>query len=199
MEQDPVIIQQQEHLDNEVEDSIDPGIKEYLTQRWKENFEKYISKSVDDREYSTTISPPPSEKLLNAMDKIVEDQAEEIIDRYGNNLWTLNVLYYVTAITVIEKEGKLKEIKKRSGTSVKPGWEVRLESRIEAIRRKLSYTYVLRECYRKQQYTKNQKNIRRKIEKQYGKATTTRLQQVQTQLKQELKVASKKFKKQRII
>ena len=121
VEQDPVIMQQQEHIDNEVEDSIDPGIKEYLTQRWKENLEKYISKSVDDREYSTTISPPPSEKLLNAMDKIVEDQVEEIIDRYGNNLWTLNVLYYVTAITVIEKEGKLKEIKKRSGTSVKPG------------------------------------------------------------------------------
>ena len=108
VEQDPVIIQQQEHLDNEVEDSIDPGIKEYLSQRWKENFEKYVSKSVDDREYSTMISPPPSEKLLNAMDKIVEEQLEEIIDRYGNNLWTLNVLYYVTAITVIEKEGKLK-------------------------------------------------------------------------------------------
>ena len=135
------------------------------------------------------------EKLLNAMDKIVEDQVEEIIDRYGNNLWTLNVLYYVTAITVIEKEGKLKEIKKRSGTSVKPGWEVRLESCTEAIRRKLSYTYVSQECYRKQQYTKKQKNIRRKIENQYGKVTTTRLQQVQTQLKQELKVESRKLKK----
>ena len=95
MEQDPVIIQQQEHIDNEVEDSIDPGIKEYLTQRWKENFEKCISKSLDD---STTIIPPPSEKLLNVMDKIVEDQVEGIIDRYGNNLWTLNILYYVTAI-----------------------------------------------------------------------------------------------------
>ena len=105
----------------------------------------------------------------------------------------------MTAITVIEKEGKLKEIKKRSGTSVKPGWEVRLESRVEAIRRKLSYTYVLQECYRKQEYTKNQKNIRRKIEKQYGKATTTRLQQVQTQLKQKLKVEGKKLKKRRII
>ena len=41
---------------------------------------KYISKSVDDRECSTTISPSPLEKLLNAMDKIVEDQVEEIID-----------------------------------------------------------------------------------------------------------------------
>ena len=81
MEQDPVIIQQQEHIDNEVEDSTGPGINEYLTQRWKENFEKYISKSVDDRECSTTISPPPSEKLLNAMDKVVEDQVEEIDHR----------------------------------------------------------------------------------------------------------------------
>ena len=43
VEQDPVIIQQQEHIDNEVEDSIDPGINEYLTQRWKEKTLKNIS------------------------------------------------------------------------------------------------------------------------------------------------------------
>ena len=54
--------------------------------------------------------------------------------------------YHTTAITLIEKEGKLREVKKRSGNEVKPGWEIRIESRTETIRRKLSYTYVLIEC-----------------------------------------------------
>ena len=107
--------------------------------------------------------------------------------------------FYTTAITLIEKEGKLREVKKRSGNEVKPGWEIRIESRIEVIRRKLSYTYVLIECNKNQRHTKNQKNIRRRIEKQYGKTTTSKLEQIQSQLKQELKVESQKLRKRKKI
>ena len=168
-----------------------------MSQRWNENFQKYINKNVDDREYSTTINPPPSENYLRAMDEIVEERMAEILERHGNNLWTLNVIYYTTTVTLIEKEGKLREVKKRSGNEVKPGWEIRIESRIEAIRRKLSYTYVLIECDKNQRHTKNQRNIRRRIEKQYGKTTTSKLEQIQNHLKQELKVESQKLRKRK--
>ena len=133
------------------------------------------------------------------MDEIVEERMAEILERHGNNLWTLNVIYYTTAITLIEKEGKLREVKKRSGNEVKAGWEIRIESRIEAIRRKLSYMYVLTECNKNQRHTKNQKNIRRRIEKQYGKTTTSKLEQIQNHLKQELKVESQKLRKRKKI
>ena len=173
---------QNEHSDqmsNKTKSSTDPDTKEYLSQRWNENFQKYINKNVDDRGYSTTINPPPSENYLTAMNEIVEERMAEILERHGNNLWTLNVIYYTTAITLNEKEGKLREVKKRSGNEVKPGWEIRTESLIEAIRRKLSYMYVLIECNKNQRHTKNQKNIRRRIEKQYGKTTTSKLEQIQ--------------------
>ena len=148
-----------EQMSTKAKSSTDLGTKEYLSQRWNENFQKYINKNVDGREYSTTINPPPSENYLRAMDEIIEERMAEILERHGNNLWTLNVIYYTTAITLIEKEGKLREVKKRSGNEVKPRWEIRIESRIEAIRRKLSYTYVLIECNKNQRHTKNQKNI----------------------------------------
>ena len=98
-----------EQMSNKTKSSAGPDTKEYLSQRWNENFQKYISKNVDDREYSTTINPPPSENYLRAMDEIVEEQMAEILERRGNNLWTFNVIYYTTAITLIEKEGKLNE------------------------------------------------------------------------------------------
>ena len=76
-------------MSNKTKSSTDPDTKEYLSQRWNENFQKYINKNVDDREYSTTINPPSSENYLTAMDEIVEERMAEILERHGNNLWTL--------------------------------------------------------------------------------------------------------------
>ena len=70
-----------------------------------------------------------------------------------------------------------------------------LESRIEAIRKKLSYVHVLIECNKKQKYTKQQKNIKYKMEKQYGKVTTEKLMSLNARLRQELKVDSLNLKK----
>ena len=117
-------------MSKKTKSSTDPDTKEYLSQRWNENFQQYINKNVDDREYSTTINPPPSINYLKAMNEIAEERMAEILERHRNNLWTLNVIYYTMAIALIEKEGKLREVKKRSGNEVKPGWEIRTESHI---------------------------------------------------------------------
>ena len=50
------------------------------------------------------------------------------------------------------------------------------------------------ECYKNQKYTRHQREIKRRIEKQYGGITKSKLEFISTQLKQELKVESHKLK-----
>ena len=57
--------------------------------------------------------------------------------------------------------------KRKSGYDEALGWIIRLENRIEAIRRKISYTYVLINCHKNQCYTKKQKRIKKIMEKEY--------------------------------
>ena len=98
------------------------------------------------------------------------------------NLCTINVIYYTAAVTILEKEGKLRKTKQG------PGRHIRLESRNQAIRKKLSYIHVLTDCKKSRKYTKHQKNIKYRMEKQYGRITTQKLQYLNAQLKKELKV-----------
>ena len=175
-------------------DEIDPEVKEELKVRWRKHFQKYINIDVEEREYRTTINNQPPETLLRVMDIIVSEEIEEIEQQHNMNLWTLNVIYYTTAIMLLEHEGKLREMKRRTQTREKPGWQIRIESRIEAVRKKLSYTYILIECHKKQHFTKHQKNIKYRMEKQYGKVTTSKLKHIQMQLKQNLKVECQKLR-----
>ena len=180
-------------------DEIDPGLKEELKVRWRKHFQMYINIDVEEREYRTTINNQPRETLLRVMDIIVSEEIEEIEQQYNMNLWTLNVTYYTTAITLLEHEGELREMKRRTQTREKPGWQIRIESRIEAIRKKLPYTYVLIECHKKQHFTKHQKNIKYRMEKQYGKITTSKLKHIQMQLKQDLKIECQKLRDRKVI
>ena len=104
----------------------------------------------------------------------------EIEQKYHVSLWTLNVIYYTVAITLLEKEGRLRETNRGN---VKPGWEIRLESRIEAIRKKLSYVHVLIECDKKQKYTKHQKNLKYKMEKTVWKSNNRKVNVLKCEIK----------------
>ena len=99
----------------------------------------------------------------------------------------------------MENEGKLRLEKRKQKVKEKPGWKIRLQSSIEAIRRKISYTYVLIECNCTQKLTSHQKAIKREMEKQYGKTSTENLKYVRTMLKQDLKVQSEKLKRRNTI
>ena len=138
--------------------------------------------------------PQPNKEKLTMIDLIVKEELNRVEENYGMNIWTLNVIYYTTAVTLLENEGNLREERWTQKPYKKLGWKIRHESRIQAIRKKISHTFVLIECNRKQKFSNNQKIIRRKIEKQYGKATTPNLKYMQAMLKQELKVESQKLK-----
>ena len=63
---------------------------------------------------------------VRVVDIIVSEEIEKIEQQHNMNLWTLNVIYYTTAITFLEHEGELREIKKRIQTREKPGWQIRI-------------------------------------------------------------------------
>ena len=128
-------------------------LKEKLRKIWIKNFDKYLKMDIDDREYSTKMKPGPEKVHLEILDQIVAEEIKNIEEEQEKNLWTLNVIYYTTAVTVMENEGKLRLEKRNQKVKEKPGWKIRLESCIEAIRRKISYTYVQIECNRTQKLT----------------------------------------------
>ena len=160
----------------------DLELKEEIRERWKYNFQKYIKMNINMREYNVNLKPTPEEKYIKIVNEIVNEELNNIEEEYEIDMWIINVIYYTTAVTVLEKEGRLRKIKRVVKNKEKPGWQIRMESRIEAIRRKISYAYVLKNCIEKNDYTKRQKYIKRRFEKQYRQATKNNLNKVLTDL-----------------
>ena len=95
-------------------------MRKELSELWKKNFQKYIELDIDQQEYSTKVSPPPAQGQLEIIDEIISEQMAEIEEKYHDSLWTLDVIYYTAAITLLKKEGKLRETNKRNKEYVKP-------------------------------------------------------------------------------
>ena len=62
---------------------------------------------------------------MELLDQIVYEAVELLEEKYEINLWILNVIYYVTAITLMENEGKLRREKREKKATQKPGWKYR--------------------------------------------------------------------------
>ena len=144
-------------------------LKEQLRDIWKKNFDKYLGTDINMREYSTHTKPLPDPKLLQILGQIITGEMNNIKTSYSMDYWIMNVIYYSTAVTVLQKEERLREEKRKSKANEKPGWKIFIETRIQAIRRKLSHTYILQKCVDTQQYMRCQNIIKRKMEKWYGK------------------------------
>ena len=111
--------------------------KQELRNFWKRNLEKYIKlDKIEDREYSTRTKPTPGKEDLELVNQTVAEELTQIQEKYVIDLWTLNVIHYVTAILVLELNGNLREERRKRKPHGKPGWQIRLESKIDAIRRK---------------------------------------------------------------
>ena len=153
---------------------------------------------LTEREYKTVVKSTSWKNKLQLFDQVISEEISRIQEIYKTDLLTLNVTYYATAVTVIEIEGNLREEKKRRPEKVKPGWQIRIESRIEAIG-KLSYTYVLTECCKNRRYTRHQNTIKSKMEKWYEKISINKLKSIQATLKQELAIESQKLKRRKTV
>ena len=156
----------------------DIKLKEEIKTIWIRNYKKYIEIDITQREFMTKAKPLPQQKHSQLIDEILAEEIPKIEEQHGVNIWTLNVIYYASAVTILEKERRLREIRRKKTAKHTPGWQIKLEARIEAIRRKLSYTYVLLECKKQGKYTQHQHHVKRKMEKWYGNLTKWRLHQI---------------------
>ena len=83
---------------------------------------------INQQEFSTKIKPLPTQEFLNILDLIVSEEVVTIEKSHPIDLWTINVIHYATAITSLEKENKLREIKTRISKKEKQGWQIRMEN-----------------------------------------------------------------------
>ena len=104
--------------------------KEELRQQWNRNFEKYIKLEISHQKFSTKAKPLPNILKLAMVDQIVKEEMNRVEEDYGMNVRTLNVIYYLTAVPLLEKEGNLHKEHRVQRLHKKPGWKVR-HSRIE--------------------------------------------------------------------
>ena len=165
MNNQPDNIEQQQNSKDIDTDEQSIICREDLREIWRKNFEKYINMDIEHREFSTKVTPQPAQKNLDILNKIIEEEIMRLEKEHQLDLWTINVIYYTSVVSILQKEGKLKEVKGNKQPKRKPGWQIRHESRIQAIRRKLSYTTVLQQCRRENKYTKHQRNIKQKMQK----------------------------------
>ena len=89
---------------------------------------------IREREFSTKTNSPPLQDLVDILDQIVLEEIDIIQENNQVDLWTINVTHYVTAVTLLEKEGKLREVNTRINKKEKQGWQIRSESHIATIR-----------------------------------------------------------------
>ena len=101
------IQQQQKSMDIDTdEQSI--IYREDLREIWRKNFEKYINMDIEHREFSTEVMPPPMQENLDILNKIIEEEIMRLEKEHQLDLWTINVIYYTSAVSILQKEGKLK-------------------------------------------------------------------------------------------
>ena len=86
------------------------------------------------------------------------------------------MIHYTVAVTVLQQEGKLKETKNVSQHTQKPGWQIQLEQRIEAIRRRIAYIDVILKCKKEDKYTKHQRIIEQRLRRWYRKTSMKNLE-----------------------
>ena len=81
----------------------------------------------------------------------------------------------------------------------KPGWLILGETKIEAIRRHLSYIDVVLKYKAVKRFTKRQKSIEGKVRKRFGRTTVGNLMEAQMRLNQNLKCETEKIRRRKTI
>ena len=161
---------------------------------WIGNYGQYIKVEVQERKYLTRKDRKKDDIEIEAANRIMEEKIKDNI-----SMWHINVMQYTTAITLLERHGKLREKRSRKVERKEPGWIINITNRITAIRRKISYVNLISKCKLDGKYTPKQKFIQKKLTPIYGSTTNTRLTEAETILKHELSVQSKILKDKKMI
>ena len=55
---------------------------------------------------------------------IIMEEIDIIQENYQVDLWKINVIHYVTVVTLFEKEGKIRDVNTRINRKEKQGWQI---------------------------------------------------------------------------
>ena len=175
------------------QDSIDPS----FVALWNANMQALYELPLQDRPYVTKVRKKPNEEILRAADYLAEKHLAHVLLEAGSvELRDLNATLYVAAVTV---QMAIKDIrlKNRTKSTKKIGWIANLEHHIESLRRKISHIAVIIQCKMENNYTRHQKQLQLKLEKQFGNTKLKTLHSRLLQSKQDLKASSEKLRYQR--
>ena len=185
---------------NEGENTVDIESDKFkeLIQKWAKILEKYEKLRLDEREYETRVNRTIKRDTMKNINFIVGQHLKQASHDTGISFWDLNVSYYSAAVTVLQQEGLLKEIK-NANRNVKPGWQMQLEQQISSYRRQLAFVDLILYCKKEGKYTKDQCNIEHKLKKWYGRMSVENLIRIRTELKQKLAVAAEKLRRKKMV
>ena len=80
-------------------------LKRKIKQKFHKNFNKYITVNINYREYFKKTMPTPEKNNIQIINEII---SEELGDQPSNlNQWTINVIQYAAAVTLLEQENRL--------------------------------------------------------------------------------------------
>ena len=131
------------------------------------------------------------------INNIVEQKIKELELNGKISMWHINVVHYATAVTVISWKGNLREHTQRKKPS-KPGWLLQAETRIAAMRRKLSFIDCILKCKENNQFSRHQLKIDRKLKHWHGKTKIGTLLYRKNEFLHDLKVETEKMRRRKV-
>ena len=112
---------------------LPPEELEEIQSRLDKHFETFYNQNISERKYQTKVDSKVNQKLPNTVDRIIDKKLKDMYDKDGVSSWDLNVIYYTSAVTLLETNGKLREIISMGKRNKTPAWQVQLEQRIDSL------------------------------------------------------------------
>ena len=175
-------------------DNADTELESKLQSVFYKYYDKFKEIQPNLRPYQTKIDRKIPNEELSAMSNILKRFFKE----NEVDTWMINVAIYSSAVTILERHGKLKLSKQESKAKTTPGWLTNFENQINGIRRKLSHIDIVLKSDPSNQPSKH-KEIKNKIRKLCGNLKRDNLKSHQSRLKHELKVVTEKMRRKKLI
>ena len=157
-------------------------VKESLATIFKQNYDKYIYKSLRNRTIDTTANKKINNNLSNIANGVIRNHLNNI---ENVTLWEINCTIYCIAFICKELNNDVRTSEKRKNEP--PKWTTSIESSINRIRKLITHEQVVIKSKRESTFTKHQKTLLHTLKKKCGNSKMTTVETKLTLLKQELK------------
>ena len=179
--------------EDRVDNVNDIEVRDELKSTFMKYYEQFKNLELNTRNYTTKINFKVEQSTIDTLNDVIEEFKSSIPDI---SFWEINVICYASALTLMERHGKLRE-NKHTKKDAKKGWEFELTAQINTTRRKISQIQLVLKCIENKQYTKKQKTVAAQVKRACGNLEPLTLNSKLAVLKHNLKVKNTKLKDMR--